>query len=449
MNQKLAFVLAFSIALSFGFSAYSDFQLSPISGKNPDINGARVVDCRNSTTTCSTSVIQKRVSTCYEHWTGTYDTFNCSFTTENLDSVQLITDPSNYVTGKTYGDRDAKFYSRTDDMPWDLEFLPSGTPIWTTRPGNIYWKPRNMKEKITELPVLMSTETGLLGMAVDPSFEENKFIYLYITSEKTNRTNLKGNPIIENHIARYKMVNRTLVLNKTLLTVPGAKWHSGGRLEIGPDNKLYVSTGDAGMTYFAGDKEFLGGKILRVNLNGSVPKDNPFNNYVYSRGHRNPQGLAWAPETGDLYITEHGHWKMDEINRIEPGESYGWPRYECNKTKKDIWIPKNYSQPYEHNNPPEFCWQNFTMAPSGITFVHDRKSPWYGDLFVAGLRGSHLSKFELEDGELTNRTIFYIPKDISKMGIELRDVEYHNNSLFIVSSNRGITRITPGKEMIN
>ena len=98
-----------------------------------------------------------------------------------------------------------------------------------------------------------------------------------------------------------------------------------------PDEKLYLSTGDAEELILAQKLNFLGGKILRLNKDGSIPDDNPFpNSYVYSRGHRNPQGLAWNPVNSDLYNSEHGPFRYDEINHIVPGNNYGWGAFKCN-----------------------------------------------------------------------------------------------------------------------
>ena len=109
--------------------------------------------------------------------------------------------------------------------------------------------------------------------------------------------------------------------------IPSRSFHRGGRLEIGPDGKLYAATGDCRATKpeIAQDVTSLGGKILRINVDGSIPADNPFpNSYVYSYGHRNPQGLAWSHD-GTLYASEHGPSANDEINKIQEGKNYGWP----------------------------------------------------------------------------------------------------------------------------
>ena len=126
----------------------------------------------------------------------------------------------------------------------------------------------------------------------------------------------------------------------------------------------------------AQDINSLSGKILRINKDGSVPSDNPFNNYVYSYGHRNPQGLAWN-SNGILYASEHGQTQNDEINIITPGGNYGWPNYEGNNSAPGYQTPLS-------------VYTDFTLAPSGMAFYNNK-------LYVAGLRGSQLRKISLSD----------------------------------------------------
>ena len=130
-------------------------------------------------------------------------------------------------------------------------------------------------------------EGGLLGIAIDPNFSENHFIYLYFTHNDFLST--------KNKVVRYFESNLTLTENKVLIgNIPGGGVHDGGRIKFGPDGKLYITTGEAGNPNLSQDLNSLAGKILRINSDGSIPDDNPFpNSPVYSYGHRNPQGLDW------------------------------------------------------------------------------------------------------------------------------------------------------------
>jgi glucose/arabinose dehydrogenase len=201
--------------------------------------------------------------------------------------------------------------------------------------------------------------------------------------------------------------NEWVEKEELISNIPGAKLHNGGRLKIGPDGKLYVTTGDALNPDIAQDRSSLGGKILRMNLDGSIPHDNPFpQSYVYSYGHRNPQGLAWD-EQGTLYSSEHGQIAHDEINKIEPGQNYGWPVIQGDETAEGMMRPLFHSG-------------NDTWAPSGMSYHQ-------GKLYVATLAGSRIMAFDLQ--KMTQETIF-------NNGGRMRDTFIENNHLYFISNNR-------------
>ncbi|MFW6450299.1 MAG: PQQ-dependent sugar dehydrogenase [Nanoarchaeota archaeon] len=284
---------------------------------------------------------------------------------------------------------------RNLDTPWGMDFLPDGRMIFTERPGFVNIYDGNVT-RIAEINVSEVSEAGLLGVAVDPDFQENNFVYLYYTSDKDNR------------VSRFQLQNNSL-FNETVIidNIPNARFHDGGRIKFGPDNKLYITTGDATNPSSAQDVNSLAGKILRVNKEGFIPEDNPFGNYVYSYGHRNPQGLAW--NEGRMYASEHGPNRNDEINLIIKGENYHWPE-KCSDKADD-------------NNLR--CYTSFTVAPSGIAFSND-------DLYVAGLRGTQLRKIEFaEDGvTIVNETEIF-----TSFG-RIRNVVEHDGYLYIATNNR-------------
>jgi glucose/arabinose dehydrogenase len=188
-----------------------------------------------------------------------------------------------------------------------------------------------------------------------------------------------------NRIVRLLEQNDKAAIDGILLEgIPGGNIHNGGRIKIGPDQKLYITTGDSGNADLAQDITSLAGKILRINLDGSIPEDNPFGNSpVYSLGHRNPQGLAWSSDN-ILYESEHGQTAHDEINIIQPGANYGWPIVQGDESTNEIAAVK----PLVHSN--EVTW-----APSGIAFVC--LGPWQGKLLVACLRGEELLSVSLNN----------------------------------------------------
>ncbi|MGH9921192.1 MAG: PQQ-dependent sugar dehydrogenase, partial [Nitrososphaerales archaeon] len=200
--------------------------------------------------------------------------------------------------------------------------------------------------------------------------------------------------------------------------IPAAGIHDGGRIKFGPDEKLYITTGDAGVPDLAQDKTSLAGKILRINSDGSIPEDNPFpNSPIYSYGHRNPQGLAWHPVTKELYATEHGPTGNDEINIIKAGGNYGWPLEQCSKSEIEDYIDAIV------------CYQ-VSVAPSGATFYSSDKLPYINDLFFGTLRGAHVEHVIFESGSIK------LENFLEGFG-RIRDVvEGPDGYLYIATSNR-------------
>ncbi|MBJ2119780.1 PQQ-dependent sugar dehydrogenase [Arthrobacter sp. MSA 4-2] len=209
-------------------------------------------------------------------------------------------------------------------------------------------------------------EGGLLGLAVDAE----RRLYVYSTAADGNR------------IQRFPITGAPGALGlgeaETLLTgIPAARNHDGGRIAFGPDGMLYATTGDAGQPDVAQDRTSLGGKILRMEADGSVPEDNPFpGSLVYSYGHRNPQGLTWD-DAGTLYAAEFGQNTWDELNVITPGSNYGWPLVE------GIAGSEEFTDPVQQ-------WTPETASPSGITHLN-------GTIYIANLRGRVLRAVPVED----------------------------------------------------
>ncbi|KAG0511051.1 MAG: putative quinoprotein glucose/ sorbosone dehydrogenase, partial [Nitrosopumilales archaeon] len=249
------------------------------------------------------------------------------------------------------------------EIPWAIAFDPDGRIFVTERVGKL----RVIEDgKLNPEPVKVLNvgigEGGLLGLALDPNFEENHYVYLYYTYSEFFT--------IYNKVVRYTEKNYSLSDEKILLDkIPGAFHHDGGRMKFGPDKKLYITTGDAGNANSAQDLNSLGGKILRINSDGTIPDDNPFGNSpVYSYGHRNPQGLDWDPVTGKLVVTEHGPSAHDEVNVVEAGKNYGWPIVIGGEHD-----PK-YVDPIIHSG-------DDTWAPSGGSFYNSDKIPEWTNKF--------------------------------------------------------------------
>lgn len=301
------------------------------------------------------------------------------------------------------------------DTPWAIDFLPNNNLIFTERPGRINIFDGKNTINVAQIPISEVQESGLLGLAVDPDFEDNNFIYLFYSYKKDGKT--------LNRISRFTLTKNKISDEFILLDAfPGAWFHNGGRLKFGPDGKLYATTGDAAIPALSQDLTSFAGKILRLNKDGTIPEDNPFNSLIYSYGHRNPQGIDWNPATKKLFAAEHGPGKSDEINLIDAGKNYGWPEKCADQSNKFI--------------SPLRCYPDFTIAPSGIAFYNEK-------LYVGGLRGQQLRELEFNE----NLDIISERELLTNLG-RIREVVAHEEYLYIATSNkdgRGIPKLGDDK----
>ncbi len=311
------------------------------------------------------------------------------------------------------------------DTPWAVDFAPDGRIFITEREGRV----RIVKDGILvdEPWIIMdaseSGESGLLGLALDPQFAENHFVYLAYSYRDENNN-------LMNRLVRWvdDPASDRGRPDKILLDgIRGAAIHDGGRVKFGPDGKLYWTIGDSGNSELAQDLDSLNGKILRLNRDGTIPEDNPFpGSPVYSYGHRNPQGLAWQPETGRLYATEHGPTGFqgagqDEVNYIEPGNNYGWPDITGSNTGEGLISPIIQSGSSE------------TWAPGGAVFVVG--GPWDGSLLFTGLRGQSLYRLTVDPND-PNETLGFERLLVNEYG-RLRDVALGpDGAVYVLTSNR-------------
>ncbi|WP_082232516.1 PQQ-dependent sugar dehydrogenase [Halobacillus massiliensis] len=288
------------------------------------------------------------------------------------------------------------------ESPWDIEadgnqfFISEreGT-IARVEDGQVVREPVETKE-----PIVQIGEGGLLGLKLHPDFQNNHLAFAYHTYE-TEEGSI-GNRVITLTYNDREWREDSILIEE----IPGNNFHNGGRIEISPEGFLFVTTGDAQEESLAQDEGSLAGKILRMTFTGNIPDDNPEeDSYVYSYGHRNPQGLGWS-EDGELYASEHGPSNHDEINRIEPGKNYGWPLIVGDETGDGLVSPL-------------FETGNNTWAPSGIAIVDNK-------IYIASLRGSALRTLNLqgEDNQV-------VTNDYGR----IRDVELADGAIYFITNN--------------
>jgi glucose/arabinose dehydrogenase len=276
------------------------------------------------------------------------------------------------------------------DIPWGLAVLPDGSILYSRRDAQdiVLLNPvTKTKTSIGTVPNVQGTdgEGGLLGLAITPNFPAaDPWLYIYHTSATDNR------------VVRIQYKNGVLdtaTLQVLLSGIGRNKFHNGGRLRFGPDGKLYASTGDAQSGAFSQDVNNLAGKVLRLNPDGTRPADNPFNNYVWSYGHRNPQGLAFDSQ-GRLWEQEFGD-SQDETNLIVKGGNYGWPNCEgtISRAGSGCSTPGYIA--------PKYTYANSSGSCSGIAIVRDA-------LYVACLAGKRMYRHVISGDSLANVQQYFV-----------------------------------------
>jgi glucose/arabinose dehydrogenase len=303
------------------------------------------------------------------------------------------------------------------EVPWSMAFAPDGRLFLTERAGRV--RILSLSAMSSELAmtldgVFTQGEAGLLGLALDPEFAQTRFVYLYYSAA------VGGSAV--NRVVRYREAASRLTDRVVLFdNIPAATIHHGGRLRFGPDGLLYVTVGDAANTGLAQDLGSYAGKILRLNRDGTAPRENPFSSPIYSYGHRNPQGLDWHPTTGELWASEHGPTGNDEINQIRAGANYGWPRIEAAATMPGMETPITFFNP--------------AIAPSGASFYRGTRFPLFANnLFVATLRGTHLLRLRIDPAA---RRVLSQERLIDGRFGRLRDVQTGpDGALYVLTNNR-------------
>ena len=361
--------------------------------------------------------------------------FNFSCGQEPNDKNEIIvTDELNY---------EMELVFENEGIIWGLEFLNDNSILATLKSGSIIHFKEGVKKELKGVPeIYLRGQGGLLDIAIHPNFEKNKFIYLSYASEDIEGKG--GNTTISRAILNGDTLEELEVLYKG---TPDSRkgQHFGGRMEFDNENYLFFSIGDRGnRNVNPQDITIDGGKIYRIKDDGTIPKDNPFYNdgnakkAIYSYGHRNPQGMFKHPVSGKIWTNEHGPRGGDEINIIEKGKNYGWPKITYGINYSGTTITKNKSLP--NMEQPLYYWIP-SIAPSSFEYISSEIYPdWKGSLLAGALVFKYIERIVLEDDIVVSRS-----KIAENLG-RPRDIKQGPDGYIYVSiENKGVYKIIPKK----
>ena len=373
----------------------------------------------------------------------------CSSTQNSLSDSSAVGSESNNVIEPTGDVPKSNDFKKTTilsglENPWSMAWLPNGEMLITERPGRLRIV-RNGKLQPTPVAgvpeVFAAGQGGLMEVSLHPNFAENRFVYLTYShgNAQENRT----------RIARAKFDGKALSNLEVIFEVSPTKsgtQHFGSRIVWLPDNTMLLAIGDGGNPPLKIDGELSRkqaqklnshlGKIVRLNDDGSIPKDNPFvetenaNPAIYSYGHRNIQGLTFDAENKRIWSTEHGSRGGDEVNLVEAGKNYGWPVVTYSKEYTGGEISQQRSRPGMVD--PKVVWTP-AVAPSGLAFYN-------GDLFAGGLRSQDVRQIDLDGkgGVVGEKSI--------EIGQRVRDVKVApDGKLYVITDedNGQLIRLEP------
>lgn len=317
------------------------------------------------------------------------------------------------------------------EVPWDLHLGP-GNKLWfTEQKGTVSYLDLETGNKtllLTLDDVHYQKSRGLLSMALHPDFEQTHGIFIHYNYLKIE----SADTLIKSRVARYNLdsQNEKLVFDQVLLDeIPGQTYHNGSRMIMSPDNKLFITIGDAGKKMNSQDPASLSGKLLRMNLDGSIPDDNPYpGSYAYAIGLRNNQGLTYG-QNGILYGSDHGPNNDDEVNILQKEHNYGWPVVEgyCNTDpEQEACNELGITEPLQTWTP--------TVAPAGMAYYnHDQIPEWRNSLLLGTLKAQFLSVLSLnESGEEVTAQRIYLQKVLGR----IRDVVVSpSGGIYLSTSN--------------
>ena len=328
------------------------------------------------------------------------------------------------------------------DIPWGMAFINFEEMLVTEKSGILYHVKNGKKTEITGLPpIYVRGQGGLLDVALHPNFSENNILYMTLSANTEGDEEGGNTSLYSATLTGSELSNVTLLYKATPNSKKGQHW--GSRIVFDQEGHVFFGIGDRGNREVnPQDLSKDGGKIYRLNLDGSIPEDNPFVNEpgakkaIFSYGHRNPQGMTIHPQTGDLWENEHGPQGGDEINIIKSGVNYGWPEITYGINYSGTPITDKTSDP---NMAQPFYYWVPSIAPSGMAFsTSGIYKDWEGDLFVGSLRFEYLERLVIEKNQVVKRE-----KVLDKIGRVRNVVEGPDGYLYLGVEGKGILKIVP------
>lgn len=330
------------------------------------------------------------------------------------------------------------------EIPWGMAFLPDDSILYTEKRGDLILFKNGQKNNIKGLPeIYVRGQGGLLDVELHPKYKENGWIYLSFSSNIDKKGKGGNTTILRGKLENNSLVNQEVIYKATPNTTSGT--HFGSRIEFDSNGYLYFSIGDRyRRDELPQDISKDGGKIYRLNDDGSIPLDNPFvsnegsKKAIYSYGHRNPQGMALHPKTGKIWTHEHGPQGGDEINIIEAAKNYGWPKASYGVNYGGSSFTEHTTLPGMEN--PIHHWTP-SIAPSGMTFVSGEIYPeWKGNLLVGSLKFQYLNRCIVKNNKVISEE-----RLLEGLG-RVRSVQQAPDGFIYVGIERkGIVRIIPKK----
>jgi aldose sugar dehydrogenase len=330
------------------------------------------------------------------------------------------------------------------DIPWGLDFISENDLLVTEKSGILYRVVDGQKTPVTGIPeIYIRGQGGLLDIALHPDFNSNSIIYMTLSSSIEGDEKGGNTALYSAQLKGNKLENTQLLYKATPNTKKGQHW--GSRIVFDQDGHLFFSIGDRGnRDVNPQDITRDGGKIYRLNLDGSTPKDNPFvdnNNAkkaIYSYGHRNPQGMVMNPKTGEVWEHEHGPQGGDEINIIKSGVNFGWPTITYGINYSGTQITDKTAMPDMAQ--PFYYWVP-SIAPSGMAFSSSGVyKDWEGDLFVGSLKFEYLERLVIKQNKVIQRE-----KVLDKIGRVREVVESPEGYLYLGVEGKGVLKIVPNQ----